>query len=265
LALGLALCAGPLLAHDLWIEPGTFAPRPGQVVGVKLRVGVDLVGEPLPLVPTLVRQFTVTDASSGASRSIAGRAGSDPAGVFRVSDAGLLIVSYHSHPSRVELPADKFNAYLAEEGLDAILALRAQRGETGAPSRERFARCAKSLLLAGPADANQADRRLGCTLELVAERNPYALADGDELPLRLTYDGQPLAGTLVVALNSRNPADKQSARSDADGRVRFRVSAGGLWLIKAVHMTAAPAGGDAEWNSWWASLTFGTTAAPVGR
>jgi hypothetical protein len=31
---------------------------------------------------------------------------------------------------------------------------------------------------------------------------------------------------------------------------------GGMWLIKAVHMVPAPAGANAEWASFWASLTF---------
>src|SRR2546430_4802582 len=30
--------------------------------------------------------------------------------------------------------------------------------------------------------------------ELVAERNPYAMTVGQELPVRLTYEGRPLAG-----------------------------------------------------------------------
>jgi hypothetical protein len=29
-----------------------------------------------------------------------------------------------------------------------------------------------------------------------------------------------------------------------------------MWLIKAVHMIPAPAGTNAEWQSYWASLTF---------
>src|SRR5438128_10847513 len=35
----IALSGAPLLAHDMWIEPTTFFPEPGQIVGVRLRVG----------------------------------------------------------------------------------------------------------------------------------------------------------------------------------------------------------------------------------
>src|SRR5207249_2175772 len=150
----------------------------------------------------------------------------------------------------------KFNQYLKDEGLDAVATLRAHRNETGATAREIFARCAKSLVLSGAAKDGQGDRPLGFTLELVAERNPYALRAGQDLPVRLTYENRPLAGALVVAMNRHNPAAKLTARTDHDGRVRFRLPADGMWLIKAVHMVSAPAGSDADWASFWASLTF---------
>ena len=36
----------------------------------------------------------------------------------------------------------------------------------------------------------------------------------------------------------------------------FRLRPGGMWLVKAVHMVPAHAGTNAEWASFWASLTF---------
>jgi uncharacterized GH25 family protein len=94
----------------------------------------------------------------------------------------------------------------------------------------------------------------------VAERNPYTLRAGQDLPVRLTYQNRPLAGALVVAMNRLNPSEKLSARTDSDGRVRLRLRPGGMWLIKSVHMIPAPAGSGAEWASFWASLTFGADA-----
>ena len=154
------------------------------------------------------------------------------------------------------MAADKFNQYLKEEGLDAVLATRASRNETGAAAHELFSRCAKSLVFSGSPSEAQGDRPLGFTLELVAERNPYAVRPDQDLPVRLIYENRPLAGALVVAMNRLNPAEKLSARTDKDGRVRFKLRPGGMWLIKAVHMVPAPAGTHAEWASFWASLTF---------
>ena len=251
--------APPLLAHDVWIEPTSFAPKPGQIVGLRLRVGENLVGDPVPRIPALVNQFIV-EAAAGR-RPVVGRDGADPAGTVRVGGPGLHVIGYYSNPSWIELPAEKFNAYLKDEGLDSVMALRASRNETAASARELYARCAKSLLLSGSPGEAEEDRLLGFPLELVAERNPYALRAGEDLPVRLTYENRPLAGALVVAINRIDPSERFTARSDRDGRVRFRLRAGGMWLVKAVHMVPAPAGTNAEWASFWASLTFESQAA----
>ena len=52
----------PLTAHDMWIEPASFLPQPGQLVSVRLRVGQDLLGDPLPRSSSLINQFVVLDA-----------------------------------------------------------------------------------------------------------------------------------------------------------------------------------------------------------
>jgi uncharacterized GH25 family protein len=57
-------------------------------------------------------------------------------------------------------------------------------------------------------------------------------------------------------MNRLNPSEKLKARTDINGRVRFRLRPAGMWLVKAVHMVPAPGGTNADWTSFWASLTF---------
>jgi uncharacterized GH25 family protein len=256
-----ALATTPLFAHDFWIEPTRFEPEVGQSVGLRLRVGERLAGDAVPLLATHVKRFVVVGSEGADQQPVAGRRGDDPAGSVRAAAAGLHVVGYWSHPSSIELPPEKFDAYLRDEGLDAIAAQRAARASSTAPVREQYARCAKSLLQVGPAAPSQADRRLGLPLELIAERNPYALGADHRLPLRLIYQDRPLAGALVVAINSLDPAARLSARSDTEGRVSFALRPGGMWLIKAVHMVEAAADSGADWSSLWASLTFEVHAA----
>lgn len=261
LATCLVLTGATVLAHDLWIEPSAFLADAGKLIGVKLRVGVDLLGDPVPRDPKLIDRFIVADRTG--IKPIIGRDGEDPAGLLRVTGPGLMVLGYASTPSQIVLPAQKFNEYLSEEGLEAIASLRAKRNETNAEAREAFSRCAKSLISSGPVNAADADRTLGFTLELVAERNPYGLKPGGSLPVRLLYKDKPLAGALVVAVNRRNPTAKVSARSGKDGRVTLQLAEPGMWLIKAVHMIAAPPGAPSQWDSFWASLTFELPAKPT--
>jgi hypothetical protein len=254
----MTLVSVPTLAHDMWIEPSTFLPVPGDIVPIRLRVGQKLLGDPIPRDPQLVKDFVVEDGvgkgvgKSSVRKPVVGRDGSDPAGFVRPT-SGLTVVGYQSHPSRVDMDADKFNQYLAEEGLDAIVAERTRRHLADSGARELFTRCAKALLYTGSAQGAQ-DRQLGFELELVAEKNPYETS-GD-VPIRLTYQNRPLPGALVVAINRLRPDDKLTARTDAVGRVRFHFTPGGLWLVKAVHMVPAADRTKADWASYWASLTF---------
>lgn len=258
--LAAALAAGAAVhAHDMWIEPTAFTPADGALVGVRLKVGVDFLGDAIPRDPALIEQFVVVDAAG--TRPVIGRDGDDPAGLLRLTRPGLAIVGYRSTPTPMTLTPDKFNQYLEEEGLDAVAAARRAAGHSTAPAREVFARCAKSLLLTGPPSAAQTDRALGLTLELVAGKNPYMMAPGDTLPVQLLYEKQPLAGALVVALNRRDPSAKVAARTDASGRVSLTLPQGGVWLVKAVHMVPSTDTAVADWASFWASLTF---AVPGG-
>jgi hypothetical protein len=243
-----------IVAHDFWIEPTTFTPAMGQILGVRLRVGENLVGDPVPRNDSLVSAFVLQDGDG--RKQIIGRDGADPAGLVRVATPGVQVIGYQSRPRKIDMKAATFNQYLHEEGLDGIAAVRAQNNKTGADTRELFSRCAKSLVLSGTSAVNGGDRQLGFPLELLAERNPYALGQDEDLPVRLTYHDRPVADVLVVALNRKNPGAKLAARTDRDGRVRFRLPANGMWLIKAVHMVPAAEGSGAEWESFWASLTF---------
>jgi uncharacterized GH25 family protein len=254
LAATLLLSVAPSLsAHEFWIEPTTFLPTPGKIVGIRARVGDGVLGDPVPRDPALLEQLVVATASG--RMPVAGRDGADPAGLHRIAADGLHVFGYLGQPTPVELSAEKFNAYLQEEGLNAIATERARAGKSSEGVRELFTRCAKTLVLAGPANAAQRDRILGFPLELVAEGNPYTLPPGHPLTIKLLYRGQPLKGALVTAIR-RKTGERLSARSDAAGRVKIVPTSDGAWLIKAVHMTAAPTKTEAHWVSFWASLTF---------
>ena len=259
MAIALALgAAASLSAHEFWIEPTTFAPAVGTIVGIRARVGDGVLGDPVPRDPALLEKLIV-DAGAGAA-PVLGQEGADPAGLLRIATNGLHVVGYLGKPTPVDIPADTFNTYLRDEGLNDVIAERNRRGTTGTGAHELFTRCAKSLVLAGPARADQRDRALGFPLELVADGNPYLLAPGDGLTVRLLYRGRPLPGALITAIRRQN-GERIPARSDAAGTARFILPAGGAWLIKAVHMTAPPKGTHADWVSYWASLTFALPAA----
>lgn len=260
----------PLSAHDFWIEPSTFTPALNSAVSVRFRVGEHFQGDTVARNASTIETFVV--ATAEGQQQIPGRAGGDPAGVFRVTAPGTMLVAYRSRPSTVELPAADFEEYLEEEGLGHVIEARALRGEAGAPGREQFSRSVKAVLHANGVASGGHDRALGLTLELIPEQDPLSLRPGATLPVRLLYEGAPLAGALIAALSrepygahqrpvSVHPDAPFRARSDAQGRVHVPMSAG-IWLIKAVHMVPAPEGSGVDWQSIWATLTFEVPPAP---
>jgi hypothetical protein len=253
----IALSTG-LSAHDFWIEPSTFAPRSDEAVRLFLRVGERFTGEPMPRNGAAIERFVAVGPSG--EKPVLGRDGLNPAGLLRLDAPGLWQIGYRSKPSPVVLPAEKFEQYLREEGLEYVSEARAARGQRQLAGRERFSRSVKSLLRAGT-DRNVTgfDRALGLTLEFVLDADP-TLATATRVPIRLLLEGKPLAQALVVAYRKDSGStgagvEKLRTRTDAQGRVLLAIEPG-QWLVKAVYMTGADATSGADWESVWTALTF---------
>jgi hypothetical protein len=93
---------------------------------------------------------------------------------------------------------------------------------------------AKALVLCGkPSAAFQ--RPAGLPLEIVPERDPYALQSGEALPIRVLLRGKPLNGCPITMarIESGRPEFRSIGRTDANGRVVVPLSSPGRWLIEA--------------------------------
>jgi uncharacterized GH25 family protein len=244
-------------AHDFWIEPGDFRPKAGAKVPLKLYVGQDFKGDSVIYLPELFERYAAI-GPDGENR-IAGTPGDDPAGRFTAGKTGVIVVAYRGTVTDVTFDSRKeFESYLDKEGLERVRALPDYARLTAKPPiRENYSRCAKSLVAVGPIDPKApADRAVGLTLELVAERNPYTLARGEPLPVRLLHNGKPLAEALIIAFNKAEPTKKIKVRTDRDGRAALKLDRPGTWLVTSVHMFPASRFARAHWESLWASLTF---------
>jgi uncharacterized GH25 family protein len=246
-------------AHDFWIEPTSARPVVGERVGAALRVGEKLEGEVVPRRPNRIVRFEAVD-DQGTVQPLRGAAGADPAGAFVPARPGLHRVLYQGNPARLDLEPEKFTAYLREEGLEKIVARRAELGESELGSREAYSRSALAAVCVVASEATAkpnvgAPRALGLTLELLPESDPCSWLAGDEVALRLLFRGRPLEGARVEALHAERLDDRPAARTDAEGRIRLRLDRSGRWLVKAVEMERAEGIPEVEWESYWASLT----------
>lgn len=275
----LAACSSLAQAHEFWIKPSSFRVRAGVPLSVSLMVGDGFPGEAVPRDPRRIVRFdavmTETEAAMSCASKwqisepaatdpampIVGAPGADPAGAVAFGASGTAILVYRSNNARVELDAEKFEDYLREDGMAAIIEKRRQRGESGKPGRELYSRCCKALVrVAGADGAAQpiADRVVGLRHELVllGVEDDDRTAPGQTLRVRDLFDGKPIAGVMVSVRSPEHPGQKISAKTDDRGEATLEVPWGGELLVSAVHMVEAPTGSDAEWESTWTSLSF---------
>jgi len=254
-AAGIFVMPAAIGAHDFWIEPSTFRASPGDLVRIGLRVGHRFDGDVVVRDPTRYEQFVV--AGPDGVLPVLGQDAAEPAGLLRpTGPGGVRVIGYRSLPAPHWLEGHAFERYLEEEGLADVIEVRRLRGQSNRPGREIYSRSAKALIRIGNETGGEADRRLGLPLELVLLTNAADLQRGAPLSLKLLYLGAPVRGVLVSAFNEHAPDAAIAARTDAAGTVTFPASQAGMWLIKAVHMVPAPPGAEADWESFWASLTF---------
>jgi uncharacterized GH25 family protein len=258
-----ALFAAPLLfgagsiasAHEFWLEPSTFSPATGARLDIRLCVGDGVEGWPLPRNEQRIERFE-TLGRSGA-QPLLGIDGADPAGIARLQTSGGQIVAFESKHSFANMPAEQFSAYLKEKGLEQILKLREQRGESQRGARDAYSRHAKALIRVGESRERLVDRAIGLRLELIAELE----RPGPERTFQLLHEGKPLADALVTATLLGVDANDLHTRTDKHGRATFPLPAAGAWRIEAVHMIKARGAVAADWESLWASLTFELSSA----
>jgi len=251
-------------AHDYWIEASKFQLKSGDRVLFYLRVGEHFSGKPAAFSSEWVKRFRMDSATQQHPVMLLQQ---DPAGMAKVQENGLQVVSFENTPTYLELPADRFNSYLRVEGLEGVLRARQEAGANEQPGKEAFSRCAKALLWAGgnalaAKDSHHYSKAVGMTLELLPEQNPYRMQEPASMVVQLLYEGRPIVGALLMALNQSAPNEVQRIQSGPDGRAEFNLYRSGLWLVKAVHMVRAEAQAQEDWRSYWASLTFELPAGP---
>lgn len=253
-----ALAAGPAAAHDFWILPSSFRPAVDSRVAFHLRVGDRPPGTPVARNPERIVRFFAVGPDGDAS-PVDGVAGTAPAGFLDVGAPGIWAIGFRSRQTSIELPAQRFEAYLAEEGLDRVVRLREERGEADRPGKELYSRSIKALLLVGEPPPNQLDgiaTPLGLDVELVPEADPFHVGSGSPVPFRVLVAGQAAEGVLVEGRCLERPDRVIRGVSDAAGRVHMALEHAGTWLLTAVTMRRAPDDSAADWQSTWTSLTF---------
>lgn len=259
-ATALMFVASSASAHDFWLQPAQFQVAVGAPLSATFQVGHGSLRE----------RWNNNDRINMLGDFFAGRrddrlrdlrSGGDADLITRLAPPGLHILGMQSKYASSELPAIRFNDYAKVEGLTLILKARQRMGKSGTPGRERYSRRAKSLIEVGmqkQSNQSSATRPIGLKLEIVPDRNPYALDASRILPVHVLYDGRRLAGATVKLTNLANDEKPVAiAITDQTGRARFRVPASGNWLLNVVWSEPVTDDKQVDFDTTFSSLTFG--------
>ncbi len=267
----LILCwAGPVGAHDFWLQPQRFRTGVRTPVPIALLVGHGANRAPWGVEARRVLMLRAVGPAGGVDHlgSLRGRTVAEIPGMS-FSSPGTHIVALQSGYSVSALPAVRFNNYLREEGLTPALALRARKRLSNSAGREIYSRRAKALVQVGSGGAAQPHvaRPIGMTLEIVPGRDPYAPSRTNALPVQVLFEGRPLAGALVKLTNlAADEKPVATAVTDPRGRAVFTVPRAGSWLLNVVWTKPIKGDPRGDFDTTFSSLTFGYPAgAGSGR
>jgi len=254
------LAASSLAAHDTWLVPipidSGFRVTPGQPVQVALNTSEDFPASEAAAAPDRVARFETVTASARAA--VTGYRVEEKSLVADVTPgSGLTLVAAVTHPRLIVLEAPIFTEYITEEGLEQIVAARAARGESGKAGRERYSKVTK-LALCAEGEGADFRRPLGLQVEIVPETKPCGLRVGDTLRVQVLFEGRPLANARVGAGYAGVHGHHYPVwvKTDAEGRAAIPLDRAGAWFVRSLHMIPSTEFEDADWQSWFSTLTF---------
>ena len=234
-----------VFAHETWLQPEKFVAAPDESVQVTLRISDGKSVRDANLKPDRILRVELVKEDRHMPLPLQ----SGDATVTAVPvPPGPSVVVMETEPKHVDLAADKFAAYLREQGLTQILAERKRRGETRLTAREDYMRCMKTLLTTD-AQKPPADRAQGCPYELVLRR---------QVSRTLTFDtlrhGDPEPFQQVRFWNLDTGKVFKIARSDKNGHLTLPLPPG-RWLATSTAMRRSSEL-QSDWRSDWASVTW---------
>ncbi len=245
-------------AHEFWISANPFTIKSGTETRISFKVGEDFTGVDRPTSQERTASLKLYAKKSVQDLALKIPHFTDlPELVVDTEKPGTYVIAYDSIPNEKTLEAEKFNAYLIEDGLDAVLRHRKKTKTDTQPAHERYRRNVKAIIQTGNKTNTAYQTRTQQRFEILPLSHPKKLKSGELFKVQLFFDNKPLAGALVRAWHKGSDQTYQlKMRSNSKGKAHFQLPYAGVWMISAVHMIAVNDDPNFNWDSFWANLTF---------
>ena len=256
---GLLLLTSLLSGHEFWLHPNKFIYRLGENVNIKFLVGEDYNGGNWKGNRTKVKGLRLyySNVTDDCADQLSDTAIGDSL-QMAFFEEGTMMVTFNNVNAFIELEAEKFNAYLQEDGLQDAIDYRAANNETNTIGREYYQRSVKTLLQVGSKRTNTHKRQTTLPIDIIPEQNPYSLLDKADLKVKVLFHQKPMANAAIKVWHRNNDQTvRHDLRTNEKGEVKFPVFTSGRWMVSAVKMVRLQNDPKAQWQSYWGSLTWG--------
>lgn len=243
-------------SQEFWLEPVKYKLKVGEALIVDFKVGENFMGQPWDLGTNKAERMTMLEQNG--MQDLLGSVPTAKNMRLKVpmTTAGTKMLAMKNAASFKELDAEKFNAYLEEDGLEEAQKWRVEHKQENRGGTEFYTRFSKLIVQVGDELDDTWKKSAGHRLEIMPIKNPASMKAGDYMDCIITWDGKPAPHIKVkVWGHVGNRIFLQNIYSEDDGTIRFPISASGPWLISTVKMQRSKTVG-AEWESFWSTLVF---------
>ncbi|PZR71005.1 MAG: hypothetical protein DLM73_16825 [Chthoniobacterales bacterium] len=251
-----AALATSAAAHDTWLLPDRFEVAPKTLVTLDLTSGMAFPA--LETGPKRERVETARCRLAGRIFEIEDISAGPKSLVFKapLPEAGLATLWVKLPPKSIELKPAEVQEYLDE--IDAPASLKKEWAEMKEPRRwrELYTKHPKTFVrVAGEAPADRSwTEPVGMALEIVPEKDPTMLREGDDFPVRILKNGAPFPSFSLNAV-AAGETKGETRKTDSAGRMVLRFNKAGRWLLRGTDVRKS-ARSDADWESDFATLTL---------
>jgi uncharacterized GH25 family protein len=258
ITLFLLFCFINISAHEFWLQPDKFIYKKGDKATIKFMVGENFEGENWSGNRSKINFLILSNNGSKTDLSplITDKIGDSLQ--FIIPGEGTNMIVYNGLNSYLEQAADKFNAYLEEDGLRETIEYRRDHHVTDSAGREVYQRSVKTILQSGDKYDSSYKEPTTLPLDIIPLKHPYLVTDKQKMQVKVLFNKKPLADQLIKVWHREGDQTlMEELLTDQDGMASFRIKRSGRWMVSTVKMI--PAGNDpgAQWQSYWSSCTWG--------
>ncbi len=250
----------PALAHEFWLEPQQYIFSRTDEINIRFKVGEAFTGDNWKGNREKVNDLKIyyADIVDDLSDAISDEEGDSLQ--FSIHEEGTAVVTFNNFNSFIELEAEKFNAYLSEDGLQSAIDYRKQHNETDSVGREFYQRSVKTIVQVGALKTPVFKKQTTLPVDIIPLSHPYQLKNGDSLTVKVLFKNEPLVNAKIRVWHKiLNRAGDTWFISNEKGEVSFPVNTTGEWMVSCVTMVHLTDDPKAQWQSYWGSVTWGYT------